>query len=53
MTRPGLTFAQRIIPPELVEHRGDLRFTVQEFTAIDLAADRPARRSTAHCAAEW
>jgi very-short-patch-repair endonuclease len=40
MTRPGLTFAQRIIPPELVEHRGGLRFTVQEFTAIDLAADR-------------
>lgn len=40
VTRRGLVVVPRAIPPELVTSRGDLRFTVPDFTAVDLAGTR-------------
>lgn len=36
VSRPGFDFVQRVIPPELVDERRGLRFTIPALTAIDL-----------------
>lgn len=39
LARPGFRGAQRVIPPELVLQRGQIRLTVPALTAIDLCTE--------------